>query len=200
MYNWRQMTPAMRTEVLRLRKQSGQPWHGPPHGFEKHWQHVSAACYEHQPILGRSPERLAAFARELLSTLAPVSEGVSAWCVLPNHYHLLLQCINLPAVRKALGALHGRTSHDWNGEDGTRGRTCWHRCLPKPVKSESHRWATLNYIHHNPVHHGYVERWQEWAFSSAGQYLEAVGRDTAERMWKEYPLFDYGRGWDEPDM
>jgi len=200
MYNWRHMNEAQRAETLRVRKQLGRPWHGPPHGFEKHWRHLSAACYEHRPILGASAERLEAFEKDLLCALAPVSEGVSAWCVLPNHYHLLLQCMNLAAVRKALGALHGRTSHDWNAEDHAHGRTCWHRCLPKPVKSESHRWATLNYIHHNPVHHGYAQRWQEWPFSSAGQYLEAVGREFAEKMWKEYPLLDYGRGWDDADL
>jgi len=200
MYNWRHMTPAQRAEVLRLRQRLGQPWHGPPHGMEKRWQHISAACYEHQPILGASPDRMSAFEKDLLCVLAPVSEGVSAWCVLPNHYHLLLQCINLPAVRKALGTLHGRTSHDWNVEDGMQGRTCWHRCLLKAVKSESHRWATLNYIHHNPVHHGYAGRWMDWPFSSAERYLVVVGRDFAEKMWKDYPLFDFGKGWDEQEM
>ncbi len=200
MYNWRQMTPDMRTDVVRLRKQLGQPWHGPPHGLERHWHHIAGACYEHRPIIGASPARMAAFETALLGAVAPVSDGVSAWCVLPNHYHLLLQCANLPAVRKALGVLHGRTSHDWNASDGVPGRTCWHSCLPKAVKSESHRWATLNYIHHNPVHHGYAERWQEWPFSSARQYLDAVGREVAERTWKNYPLFDYGRGWDDPGM
>jgi putative transposase len=200
MYNWRHMTEAQRSEALRLRQQAGQPWHGPPHGLEEYWHHISAAGYEHQPILGASLERMAVFEKDLLCALAPVSEGVTAWCVLPNHYHVLVQCMNLPAVRHALGTLHGRTSHDWNVEDRSLGRKCWHRCLPKSVKSESHRWATLNYIHHNPVHHGYAKRWQEWPFSSAGQYLDAVGRAFAEQTWKEHPLFEMGAGWDEPEM
>jgi putative transposase len=200
MYNWRNMTETQRIEVLQLRQRLGQPWHGPPHGLEKHWHHISATCYEHRPILGSAPERMAAFESDLLTQLAPVSEGVSAWCVLPNHYHVLLQAISLPAVRKAVGRLHGRTSHDWNAEDGQQGRTCWHRCLPKAVKSESHRWATLNYIHHNPVHHGYAAHWQDWPFPSAGRYLESVGREFAERMWRAHPLYDFGKGWDEPDM
>ena len=199
MYEWRKMTPAMREEVVQLRRKCGQPWHGPPHGLERHWSHLSAACYEHGPLIGSSPERMTAFERELLAALAPVSEGVSAWCVLPDHYHVLVQCVDLRAVRRALGSLHGRLSHDWNAADGARGRICWHCCLPKAVKSESHRWATLNYIHHNPVHHGYVERWQDWPFSSAGRYLESVGREFAARMWREHPLFAFGRGWDEPD-
>ena len=199
MYNWRQMTPEMRAEVLAVRQRQGQPWHGPPHGLEKFWYHLSAACYEHAPLIGFSPERLADFQRDLRIALAPVTEQVCAWCVLPNHYHVLVQAINLPACRKAIGDLHGRSSFAWNRDDDCRGRTCWHRSLPKDVTSEAHRWATLNYIHHNPVRHGYVKRWQEWPFSSAEQYLAGIGRETAERIWKQYPLLDYGRGWDDPE-
>ncbi len=194
------MTEKQRAEVLQLRQRLGQPWHGPPHGLEKHWHHISAVCYRHRPILGASAERMAAFESDLLIQLAPVSEGVSAWCILPNHYHLLIQSVNLPAIRKALGRLHGRSSHDWNTQDGRQGRTCWHRCLPKAVKSESHRWATLNYIHHNPVHHGYATHWQDWPFSSARRYLESAGHEFAERMWRTHPLYDFGKGWDDPDI
>jgi putative transposase len=200
MYAWRKMTPKMCEEVLAMRKLHGQPWHGPPHGLEKHWHHISAACYNHQTILGQSPQRMAAFEKELLGVLSPVSEGISAWCILPNHYHVLLQCINVTAVRQALGRMHGRLSHAWNQEDKTAGRTCWHRCLIKPIKNDSHRWATLNYIHHNAVHHAYVEQWQEWPFSSAAVYLGSVGRTFAESMWKQHPILEIGKGWDEQDL
>jgi putative transposase len=200
MYAWRKMTPAMRDDMLNLRKQLGQPWHGPPHGMEKGWHHIAAACYEHQQILGTSPSRMTAFEKDLMTTLAPVSEGLMAWCVLPNHYHILIQCMNLSAVRQALGRLHGRLSRAWNLEDGKPGRTCWHRCLPKAIKNDSHRWATLNYIHHKAVHHGYASQWKEWPFSSAAMYLDTVGRGFAEEMWIKHPLLDLGKGWDEPDV
>jgi putative transposase len=65
------------------------------------------------------------------------------------------------------------------------------------MKSERHFWATINYIHHNPVKHGYVQHWQDWPFSSAAAYLESVGRKEAERVWHEYPITEYGKGWDE---
>lgn len=54
----------------------------------------------------------------------------------------------------------------------------------------------MNYVHHNPVRHRYVKRWQEWPFCSAGAFLEAVGRETAEEIWREYPLLDFGEEWD----
>jgi putative transposase len=43
------------------------------------------------------------------------------------------------------------------------------------MKSERHFWVTLNYVHHNPVHHGYVKRWLDWPWSSARQYLAETG-------------------------
>jgi putative transposase len=46
------------------------------------------------------------------------------------------------------------------------------------------------------VHHGYVKRWQDWPYSSVHQYLEQIGRERAEQIWKEYPVLDYGKGWD----
>lgn len=68
------------------------------------------------------------------------------------------------------------------------------------MKSEAHFWATLNYVLHNAVHHGYVSRWQDWPYSSAAEYLAEVGHDTAARRWRQYPVLDYGREWDPPEL
>ncbi len=68
------------------------------------------------------------------------------------------------------------------------------------MRNEAHTYATANYILHNPVHHGYVDRWQEWPFSNAREYLGEVGEEEATRRWKEYPVLNYGKTWDEPGM
>ena len=198
-YNWRHLTDEQRAELLQRRRQSGQPWHGPPHGCELHWYHVSSACYDHSPILGVSMERLADFERSLIGTIAGSGAKLSAWCVLPNHYHMLVQCRNLRLCREAIGRMHGRTSFAWNREDGIPGRKCWHRCLPKEIKNEHHRWATMNYIHHNSVRHGYAKQWQEWPFSSAALFLDSVGRQEAERLWRQFPVLDMGANWDDAE-
>ena len=54
----------------------------------------------------------------------------------------------------------------------------------------------IHYVHHNPVHHGYVKRWLDWPWSSARQYLEKVGLEEARRIWLKYPILDYGKKWD----
>jgi len=143
---------------------------------------------------------MARFESGLIEALSPECEKVSVWCVLPEHYHILVQCMSVSSCRKVLGDLHGRTAHRWNGEDDKRGRQCWYRCLPRPVRSERHRFATVNYVHHNPVHHGYAARWQDWPFSSAEAYLTSVGKKRAEDIWRQYPILDMGKNWDEPDF
>jgi putative transposase len=68
------------------------------------------------------------------------------------------------------------------------------------MRSERHFFATVNYVHNNPVHHGYVRRWTEWLWSSAGEYLEQMGRAESEKLWKEYPIRDYGKKWDDAEL
>lgn len=201
-YRWRQLTPRQRTELLALRKSRGHPWHSPPHraNFGRLRFHITAACFEHQPCIGRSPERMDTFARDLTAVFAAHAGRTFAWCVLPNHYHALVEAADILGLLRELGRLHGRTSHAWNGEENSRGRKVFFRAVERAMCSERHYWATLNYVHHNPVHHGYVERWTDWPWSSATEYLEQAGPEEAGRIWREYPLGDFGQGWDEREM
>ncbi len=197
MYNWRTMSKEQQEEVLTLRKNQGLAWHSPPNGYIKTWYHISSACFEHKHIIGMSPSRMIEFENKLREKLSPVSEDIVAWCILPNHYHILIQAMNISECKKALGKLHGSTSFSWNKEDNKQGRKCWHSCLPKKIKSESHLFATINYIHNNPVKHKYVLKWQDWNFSSAKSYLEEVGNEYAKKMWLKYPVLNMGENWDD---
>jgi putative transposase len=143
---------------------------------------------------------MAAFESELLATLGQHSRQVFAWVVLPNHYHALLHSADVWTLLKAVGQLHGRMSFCWNGEEGCRGRHVWHRAAETEIKSEGHFWAAMNYVLHNAVRHGYVERWQDWPYSNAAEYLADVGRECAERRWRSYPLLDLGKDWDPPEL
>jgi len=200
MYDWRNMTDLQRQDVLAMRQQRGLPWHRLPHrAGEGGRYHLPAACYEHRPILGQSVARMAAFEATLIATVSAMGRAM-AWCVLPNHYHALIETPDVLSVLAGIGAMHGRTSYEWNGEENSRGRKCWHSCSDRTMRSDRHQWATLNYVHHNPVHHRYVRHWQDWPFSSAARYLDDVGRETAMQYWRDYPVLDYGKGWDEPGM
>ncbi len=198
MYEWRRMSPAERAEVLRVRRLEHRPWHSLPRRMSVEGRYlITAACYEHRHHVGVSSDRMAAFEREWIGLCRPFATEITAWVILPNHYHVLLHTEHLLDLLAAVGRLHGRTSHAWNGEDGTRGRKVWGGAAETAMKSDGHFWATVNYVHHNPVKHGYVEHWQDWPFGNAREYLEAMGRDEAERIWSDYPIREYGKGWDD---
>lgn len=201
MYLWRKLNEKQRQELLEFRRFNDRPCHSPLHLESQNGRYLlTAACYEHRHIIGITPKRLADFSERLLTTLEVHCEKIYAWCALPNHYHTLVLTLKLPELLGDIGQLHGRTSFDWNGEDKERGRKVWFNCVETGMKSDRHFWATLNYVHHNPVHHGYVRQWQDWPFSSGGAFLEQVGRERAAELWKEYPIHDYGKDWDASEM
>lgn len=201
MYDWRKMTVEEQTEVLKWRKLNQRPWHSPPHfdvGYGAY--HIVGACYEHRPIIGKTPDRMGAFTDSLLEIGADGKDIIHAWCVLPNHYHLLVETDSLTRCELFLRGLHGRLPGEWNREDTAGGRKVFCGFADRFVRSEGHFWASVNYIHNNSVHHGYVTRWQEWPFSSAAAFIERMGRDEVRRIWLDYPILDYGKGWDDPDL
>jgi len=198
MYYWRKLTAEQRADVLEYRKTQRMPWHAPPHFDYKGEQRfiVTAACYEHKPIIGISTERMVECESALLEICKTLEIVLYAWCVLPNHYHILVKSPEIRTLLQSIGRFHGSSSFRWNGEDRSRGRKVWFRAIERSMRSARHFVASLNYIHHNPVKHGYCHKWQDWPFSSVREYLEAVGREDAERIWQEYPVLDYGREWD----
>ena len=201
MYLWRKLSANQQAELLEFRRFNRRPWHSPLHFESQSGAYLlTGACYEHRHIIGTNPQRIAMFAEQFLTVLDAGCETVHAWCILPNHYHALVLTRKLPELLAEIGKLHGRTSFAWNGEDNSRGRKVWFNCAETGMKSERHFWATLNYFHHNPVHHGYVRQWQDWPFSSGAAFLEQAGHERATEIWKEYPIQDYGKNWDAADL
>src|SRR3954468_3571833 len=92
MYEWRKLTPGQRMAVVAARKEHRCPWHRPPHMKGGGWYHLSAACYQHQKILGTSEVRMTGFMELLLGTIDRVlgAESLAAWSILQNHYHVLI--------------------------------------------------------------------------------------------------------------
>jgi putative transposase len=196
-YDYRKMTPEERRAILAARQCQGYPWHQPPHPETEHatYRLVSAACFEHEKRLN-TEARLEWFEHELLGLFGRLGVPCAAWVVQPNHYHALVRIGDFREFSTELGRLHGRSAYRLNSEDGCRGRRVWFRSQDRCMRSDRHYFTTLNYLHNNPVHHGYVTKWQDWPYSSCHLYLDTMGRDWLVGLWKEYPLRDYGRKWD----
>ena len=88
---------------------------------------------------------MASFCEALLDAIDVAGAKTMAWCVLPNHYHALIETTDVLAALAELGQLHGRISFEWNGETNTRRRKVWFRAVERAMRSERHYWATRNY-------------------------------------------------------
>src|SRR6266496_503030 len=90
---------------------------------------LPAACYEHAHHIGFTPQRMDGFSAALMQLFQEHAARTVAWCVLPNHYHALVEAPNILKLLHGLGRFHGSTSHAWNGEEDARGRQVFHRAV-----------------------------------------------------------------------
>lgn len=174
------------------------PFHAPPHPLRDAGRYlITAVNFGHAPTMAPI-DRCTSFEVELLKAMAAIGAEVYAWVILPNHYHILPGVETLDHVSAALKQLHGNTSRVWNLEDGKTGqRRVWYKFTDRMIRNDAHFHVALNYIHYNPVKHGYAANAYEWPWSSLGNYLDSQGQDWLRTTWKMYPPGDFGKGWDD---
>jgi len=105
-------------------------------------------------------------------------EGVEIWayCLMPNHVHLIAVPDSAEALRRAVGEAHRRYTRRINFRQGWRGHL-WQGRFASFVMDEPHLLATARYIERNPVRARLVRSARHWRFSSARAHL--TGQDDA---------------------
>lgn len=135
----------------------------------------------HKPHL---KERLLTLARDYGLT-------IEAWVILNNHYHLLFHLADGGNLSLFFKHLHGQTSTDFNKWDHQPGRQFWYNYWDWCIRNERDYWQHFNYIHYNPIKHGYVQKLRDWPFSSLFSYLEEKGREWIDDCWRTYPIKEF---------
>lgn len=110
------------------------------------------------------------------------AHGVECWayCLMPNHVHLVLVPPTAPALAAALGEAHRRYSSEVNAQQGWTG-FLWQGRFASCALDRRHLIAAARYVELNPVRAGLVEAPQAWRWSSAGPHL-ASRDDTLVRV------------------
>jgi putative transposase len=198
-YQYRKLSPKEREEIVRYRRERGHPLHAPPYLFRDAGAYlISAANFEHRAIMNSSKRRTE-FEARLLDAIGTITQELIAWVVLPNHYHILISVQSLDDLSAALKHLHGTTSRQWNIEDNLTGKCrIWYKFADACIRNDEHLHLAFNYIHYNPVKHGYVSDPNEWPWSSLSIYYEDKGKDWLQEQWETYkPPDDFGKSWDD---
>ncbi len=197
MYEYRRLTEQEKEEILKQRKERGFPPHSPPLlGIDDRYYLLTAACYEHKPIIHSATRR-----QELMDVIFELfvtwGMSITAWVILPNHYHLMVNVTKFHYLSEIFRLIHGQTAYKWNHEDCLQGRKVWYRYSDRAIRSERHFFTSLNYIHFNPVKHKHCASPYDWDTSSVHWYLAEMGRTWLRDAWSWYPVLDYGAKWDD---
>ena len=105
-----------------------------------------------------------------------------AWCLMPNHFHLLIKEKNetlaeifrsvLTAFIKWYNAKYGRTGHVF--ED---------RFKSQPVEDPTYFLRVFRYIHRNPLEAFLCERMEDYPYSSYAYYFRSGRYQSGDIIW-----------------
>lgn len=165
--------------------------HHPPHNFlDDTWHIVTGRVYHARRLL--TPPGDKEIVRDQLKELVKEFKiQLSAWVILDNHYHVLVKSQDAKKLSRFFARWHGRTSFELNGLENKRGRQIWQNFWDTAIRTERDYWTRFNYIHHNPVKHGYVKQTPDWEFSSYRYYLSHKGQDWLADTSSQYPIIDF---------
>ena len=120
--------------------------------------------------------------RDLLALETRRAEvAVWAWCLMPNHVHLILTPGGGGGLAGAIGRTHRRYAGFVNARARRTGHLFQERFSPAPM-DEAHLMAAFAYVSLNPLRAKLVERAEDWPWSSLRAHLGLGGdglTDTA---------------------
>jgi len=115
-----------------------------------------------------------------------------AWCLMPNHVHLIAVPESEEGLARAIGEAHRRYTRMINFRENWRGHLWQERFASFPM-DESYLLAAARYVEMNPVAAGLVSQPDEYPWSSARAHLAAQD----DRLTKVEPLLSMVGNWKE---
>jgi len=127
---------------------------------------ITFSCYRRAALLN-TPEARAAFEDSLERVRKWYGLFVTGYVVMPEHVHLLMSEPERASLSIALQMLKQIVAR----KVGAEGGPLWQRrYYDLNIWSERKRIEKLRYMHRNPVERGFVEKPEDWRWSSFRHY------------------------------
>lgn len=148
----------------------------PRQDFAGAWHHVMNRGIDRAPLF-RVDGDYRRFLIELREACGAFRVEVHAYCLLSNHYHLVLHTpqATLSGTMQRMAARYTQAFNRSHQRDGPVFRGRFKSVI---VESDAQLTHLTRYVHCNPVQAGLVDRAEAWAWSSAGAYLGVVPRPS----------------------
>ncbi|MFA6028223.1 MAG: transposase [Elusimicrobiota bacterium] len=130
------------------------------------------------------PEDCRDFMAELAETKRRLPFELFAYCLMPNHFHLLVRVIQA-TTSKFMQRLKSVYTHIINRRHGRNGHLFQGRFNSVHCDKDSQFLELLRYIHLNPVRAELVSSPDEWEWSG---HLEYLGRSSVHLLDTDFPL------------
>lgn len=95
------------------------------------------------------------------------------------------------ALPNFMKTLNGKSSFLLNKMDAVKKRKIWFNYWDTCIRDEKDFWTRFNYIHHNPVKHGYANKMEDYKFSSYKNWLDKRGAEFLSDAFEKYPVYDF---------
>lgn len=129
--------------------------------------------------------------RQLLADQCQKADvAVWAYCLMPNHVHLILVPSDPTGLRRAMAATHARYTRAVNRREGWRG-VLWQGRFASFPMDDRYLMAAARYVLLNPVRARLVERPDEWPYSSAEVHLKGVDDALTSRRGLDSKVADW---------
>jgi putative transposase len=156
--------------------------HAPLHRTENPgWYFLTGGTYLKRPYLVTG-DRRASFISLIASAAEEFNVELQAWVALINHYHLMILATEPASIAPFVRKIHSVNARELNALDQTPGRKVWFQYHDKWIDSEKAYFSRINYIHQNPVHHGIVDRAENYRWSSLRVFEDRVGTALAKTV------------------
>lgn len=141
--------------------------------------------------------------------ISPIAKTFS-YCLMPNHFHILVQVRDQEEIRRL-----AKNNHDefdfhkfimqqlsnflnsyakaFNKQHNRRGALFLDFTRRKEINDEFYFSRIINYIHQNPVHHGFCKSAADWEYSSYNSIISINKNTKLERN----AVFDWFGGIEE---
>ncbi|MCJ7555289.1 MAG: transposase [Gammaproteobacteria bacterium] len=128
---------------------------------------------------------------ELVSELKDEA-GVDIWayCLMPNHVHLVAVPQHKHSLAKLFGVAHRRYARQFNAARGWTGHL-WQDRFHSFVMDETHLLAAVRYVELNPLRARLCSRPDHWRWSSAAAHL----KDTPDSLVSVSPMRERISDW-----
>jgi putative transposase len=126
-------------------------------------------------------EDFAAFEKVLLQAVERSSTRLLAYCLMPNHWHLVVWPRKDNELSKFLGWLtltHTQRWHAHRDSAGT-GHLYQGRFKSFPIQQDEHLYAVARYVERNALRANLVRRAEQWHFGSLARWLRGSAEDQS---------------------